>query len=204
MFVRKNVLVGLLVLAALIVAAQLIRQKVLAQTPQAKLPDRVTGVVINSVTHEPVARALVVSEGERFATLTDSSGRFEFVFADNPGGNSGKITGSPAPPGGFRPFIRPYMLSARKPGFLNGQNEYASPGQRVVDGKEMEIALVPEALIVGRVALPTSEPPDPIEVELFRRQVRNGRAQWVSAGVQSTRSDGDFRLPTFLRAPTSC
>ena len=89
MFVRKNVLVGLLVLAALIVAAQLIRQKVLAQTPQAKLPDRVTGVVINSVTHEPVARALVVSEGERFATLTDSSGRFEFVFADNPGGNSG-------------------------------------------------------------------------------------------------------------------
>lgn len=193
MFARRNSSIEPLALAALLLAAQLMSQKVLAQAP-AKPADRISGVVINSVTHEPVARALVVSEGERFATLTDGSGRFEFVFADNPGGNSGSGPGSPVASRSIRPVFRPYMLTARKPGFLNGPNEHASPGQRVVDGKEVEIALVPEALIVGRIALPTSEPPDPIEVELFRRQVRNGRAHWVSVSVQSTRSTGEFRF----------
>ena len=96
------------------------------------------------------------------------------------------------------------MLTARKPGFLNGQNEQGHAGQRVVDGKDIEIALVPEALIVGHVALPTSEPPDPIEVELYPPAGANGRAHWVSVGVQSTRSTANFALPSFLRAPTSC
>jgi hypothetical protein len=194
MFVRKNGAVELLIFAALLLAVALVCRKACAQAPQSKPADRVSGVVINSVTREPIARALVVSEGERFATLTDSSGRFEFVFADDLGSNSGSGPGNPASSGNIRPFVRPYMLTARKPGFLNGQNEHASSGQRVVDGKDIEIALVPEALIVGHVALPTSEAPDPIEVELFRRQVRQGRAHWVSAGVQSTRSDGEFRF----------
>ncbi len=102
MFVRKNGPVEVLVLATLLLAAQLISQDVFAQVPQAKsAADRISGVVINSVTHEPIARALVVSEGERFATLTDSSGRFEFVFADAPaGGEAATGPGSPAASGG--------------------------------------------------------------------------------------------------------
>ena len=89
---------------------------------------------------------------------------------------------------------RPYAFTARKPGFLSRHNDQGVIGSSVPEGKEVEIALVPEALIVGHIALPTSEPPDPIEVELYQRQVRNGRAHWVSAGVQATRSDGEFRF----------
>ncbi len=196
MFARKNASVELLVLAALLLAAPFPSQRAHAQDPQAKPADRVSGVVINSVTHEPIARALVVSEGERFATMTDSSGRFEIVFAEAASeGQTPTTPGRPVAPQDFRRIApRPYTLTARKPGFLNDRGEQGQMGQRVVDGKDMEIALVPEALIVGRVALPTAEAPDPIEVELFRRQVRQGRGHWVSAGVQSTRSDGEFRF----------
>ena len=194
MFARRNSSIVVLLLAALLLAAKLISQEVLAQTP-AKPADRISGMVINSVTNEPIARALVVSEGERFATLTDGGGRFELVFADASAG--GEAATGPGHPTASRPTSvdsRPYMLMARKPGFLNRQNEQGQSGERVVEGKDVEIALVPEALIVGHVALPTSEPPDPIEVELYRREVRKGRAHWVSVKVQSTRSDGEFRF----------
>ena len=161
--------------------------------------------MINSVTHEPIARALVFSPDERFATLTDGSGRFEFTLAETPSEREAVAgAGRPATSGGMRPAY-PYTLTARKPGFLNGDTEYGRMGQKVIEGKEVEIALVPEALIVGRVKLPTSEPPDPIEVELYRREVRKGHAHWVSAGVQSTKVERRISfLPSFLQAPTSC
>ena len=180
MFVRKNVSGEVLILAVLLSAVPLSSKEVFAQDPQTKAPDRISGVVVNSVTHEPIARALVVSNDERFAALTDSSGRFEFVFPEAQTGPNANY--------------RPYMLTARKPGYLNGENQQGIAGQKVVDGKDVEIPLVPEALIVGHIALPTSEPPDPIEVELYQRQVKKGRAHWVSVGVQSTRSDGEFRF----------
>jgi len=179
MFVRKNGLPEVLVLAASLLAPSLISREVFAQDPQGKSFDRISGVVVNSVTHEPIPRALVVSDNQRFATLTDSSGRFEFVVPEASAANGG---------------YRPYTVTARKPGFLNPQNEPGPVGQRIQEGKEVEIALVPEALIVGHITLPSSEAPDPIEVELYQRQVRKGRAHWVSVGVQSTRSDGEFRF----------
>src|ERR1700732_560697 len=39
------------------------------------------GAVINSVTREPVARALVFSPDNRFAIFTDDQGRFEFPLS---------------------------------------------------------------------------------------------------------------------------
>ena len=202
MFARcKNAPVELLALAAVVLAALLApawfpSEGVLAQEPQAKPADHVSGVVINSVTREPIARALVISEGELFATMTDSSGRFEIVFPEAaPGGQTPTTLSRPVAPENFRRIApRPHMLTARKPGFLNSQSQQGQLGEQVVDGKEVEIALVPEALIVGHISLPTSEPPDPIEVELYQRQVRSGRAHWVSVGIRSTRSDGEFRF----------
>ena len=43
-------------------------------------PDTIRGIVINSVTREPIARALVSSPGNRLATLTNSEGRFEIIL----------------------------------------------------------------------------------------------------------------------------
>ena len=42
--------------------------------------DTIHGIVTNSVTHEPIARALVSSPDNRFATLSNSEGRFEFAL----------------------------------------------------------------------------------------------------------------------------
>jgi len=192
MYLPRNRSIEIAALAILLCLFCLIPREGTAQNVQPKNPDRVSGVVVNSVSHEPIARALVVSNDERFAALTDINGRFEFVFAEAAAGND--AAAGPGRPGMNLVGYRPYAFTARKPGFLSPQNDQGVTLSSVPEGKEVEIALVPEALIVGHIALPTSEPPDPIEVELYQRQVRNGRAHWVSVGVQATRSDGEFRF----------
>jgi len=80
---------------------------------------------------------------------------------------------------------------AVKPGFLpdpNGSQNLAS------ESRDMTLTLVPESLIVGTVTLPTSEAPDSISLQIFRRQVQDGRAQWLPAGGAQSRSDGQFRF----------
>ena len=144
------------------------------------------GIVIDSVTHQPVARALVYSSDNRFAMLTNSEGRFEFTVpkpADDSGSGSAR-TSRPESSG------RPYSLQARKPGFLTDSGHNLPNGT----SQEMTIALVPEALIIGTVKLPTSEAPDAISVQIFRRQVQEGRAHWVPAGGAQSKSDGQFRF----------
>ena len=55
--------------------------------------DRIHGSVINSVTREPIGRALVFSTDNRFAAMTDSEGHFEFTF---PAANSSGQIGTDA------------------------------------------------------------------------------------------------------------
>src|SRR6266702_7803844 len=43
-------------------------------------PESVHGTVINSRTHEPIARALVYTPDNRYATMTDERGHFDFKF----------------------------------------------------------------------------------------------------------------------------
>ncbi|HKS96712.1 MAG TPA: hypothetical protein VJV74_11365 [Terriglobia bacterium] len=81
------------------------------------------------------------------------------------------------------------LLMARKPGFLSEEFAYVSPGQ-----KDATIYLAPEALIVGHVNAAESEGFQRPWVELFRRQVQNGRAVWTSMGRATTWSDGQFRF----------
>jgi hypothetical protein len=157
--------------------------------------DTLRGIVINSVTYEPIARALVSSPDNRFATLTNSEGRFEFSLPkvdSTPEGGSGSTT---PVTGQIQSAIpnRPYMLMARKPRFLQAANGLAQNLQNEAL-KDVTLALTPESLIVGAVTLPTSEPPDSIMLQVYRRQVQDGRARWLPVrGAQST-SDGQFRF----------
>ena len=157
--------------------------------------DTVRGIVINSVTHEPIARALVSSPDNRFATLTNSEGRFEFTLPKTDSApESGSDLTTPVS-GQIQSAIpnRPYMLMARKPGFLDAANGLAQNLQNEAL-KDVTLALTPESLIVGAVTLPTSEPPDSITLQVYRRQVQDGRAHWLPVGGAQSTSDGQFRF----------
>ena len=152
--------------------------------------DIISGVVLNSVTQEPIGRALVVSTDDTLATLTDAQGRFEFRLPEPAG------TASQSTPGNFVTgkslHIRGWALTARKPGYVNDRRQAAeqtpvSPGQ-----KDVTLSLTPEALIVGRVIF--SDPVNRADVEIYRREVREGRPHWISAGTVQTRSNGEFRF----------
>ncbi len=168
--------------------------QVSAQSPQA--PATIYGTVVNSVTHEPIPRALVVSPDQRFATMADDQGHFEFTFpkADPskpnlPGSSDAKIANFLQ----LNESNRPNALSARKPGFLEDNNAgaYLALAQ---NAKELKLSLVPEAILSGQVSLPTSEAPDSIQLQLYRRQVQDGRAHWNPAGTTVSRSTGEFRF----------
>src|SRR5713226_5336686 len=150
--------------------------------PENTETESIRGTVVNGVTHEAIGRALVFSPDNRFATMTDSEGHFEFTFPASSASGAGSEPGQ---------SNRPDTLMARKPGFLDDHNRASNLNAA---GKELTISLTPEAMIVGRVALPSSDASDRIQVELYRRQVQDGRAHWVSAGLVTTRSNGEFRF----------
>jgi hypothetical protein len=159
--------------------------------------DSLRGTVVNGVTHEPISRALVFSPDNRFATMTDDQGHFEFTFPPAEGEKTAGFAGTSrsleTPQLQHARNNRPTMLMARKPGFLSGKN-----GQEGVQigpaQQELTIFLVPEARVVGHVILPGSDGSDRIQVELYRRQLREGREHWETAGMVMSRSDGEFRF----------
>jgi len=173
-------------------------------------PDRIRGAVINSVTREPIPRALVMSPDKRFATMTDSEGHFEFVFpqaasreSSNPSESSEAVDASvvsDADLGQIRHLVRvgdgsrPQVLMAQKPGFLSETDNAERNLWEIPAGNDVTILLIPEGVIAGIVALPKSESPDPIQVELFHWQVMDGRGRWVSVGRSTSKSDGSFRF----------
>ena len=129
----------------------------------------VKGVVLDSVTHQPVARALVDShEG---AVLTDNDGHFEL---DLPAG-----------------VVR---IDVKRPGYglrrrVSGHTVRVGP-----DMPSLTFDLVPEAVITGQVTLSTSDAADGIRVMAYRKRIINGHQQWMMEGTARTNSDGVFRL----------
>lgn len=187
---RPRSLTALFALFLAVVAAPVFAQS------SSEAPDTIHGTVLNSVTHEAIPRALVVSPDERFATLTDGQGRFEFTFPKVEPPKSGDTSSAgtssaEALPGNAS--IRPLVLFARKPGFLQ-DNSPETDLTLAPNAKELTLSLVPEAIITGQVELPTSEAPDSIQLQLYRRQVQDGRAHWVPAAVAVSRSTGEFRF----------
>jgi hypothetical protein len=184
---------------ALFYCSSITRLSAQSSTAGIEHTDNLRGTVVNSATHEPISRALVFSPENRFATMTDNRGHFEFTFPRGEGEMAAGFAGtsdvhsletSQLQHAGVN---RPTMLMARKTGFLsrnNGQEGFQiSPAQQ-----ELTIFLVPEARIVGHVILPGSDGSDKIQVELYRRQVREGREHWDPAGTAMSRSEGEFRF----------
>ncbi len=158
--------------------------------------DTIHGVVINSVTREPISRALVSSPDNRFATLTNNEGRFEFALhkvdssaASDP---NGPLLDDRASSGGTI-IDGPNHLTARKPGFQSDPYDNWRDVQSD-RGKDLILQLVPEGLIVGTVSLATSEAPDSMTLQIYRRQIQEGTAHWFPAGGTQSNSEGQFRF----------
>jgi hypothetical protein len=129
----------------------------------------VKGVVLNSVTHQPVGRALV--DSHQGAMLTDNDGRFELNL-----------------PEGMA------QISVKRPGYgAHGQpsNHPVHVGPNL---PSLTFNLTPEAVITGQVTLSTSDPADGIHVMAYRRRVVNGHEQWMMENSARTTSEGAFRI----------
>jgi hypothetical protein len=166
----------------------------LAMTTRASAQDNVTdtpapprnaytiaGVVVNSVTGEPVRRALVQLSDLPVTppgTLTDSEGRFQ--FADLPESD--------------------IALAVRKPGFFNDQELHPDSLQfpRIVhvdsNTPSIVLKLVPEGTISGQVSTNKGEALEDVPVRILEQRVFDGRKQWVPRGQSSTDEDGQFHI----------
>lgn len=154
----------------------------------------IRGTVVNSITHEPIGRALVHSTDDKFATLTDGEGHFEFTLAkaETNSENGFSLEGQANLSLSAQVGSSTLRLLARKPGFLddpsNRDEVEAAPGS------EVTLSLIPEALIQGRVTLSTNDAATGINVQLFSRRVQEGMPRWTPASRVRANSNGEFRF----------
>jgi len=136
------------------------------------------GTVINSVTGEPLSRAVVQLSGDGgHVTFTDHEGRFQFKGL---------------------PLLRATLV-AHKPSFFN-ENELRqgrSPRTTVDVGPDIPpvvIKLTPEAAIVGRVSEANGEPLEGVSLSFSDFRIVNGRKQLQQRGNTGTDENGEFRI----------
>jgi hypothetical protein len=129
----------------------------------------VTGVVKNSATGQPVARALV--DGQSDAALTDSQGRFELHLTQ-----------------------RFTQLQVRRPGYTGGERGGFRSLSLDAETTNLTLYLTPTATITGHITVESgADPPNVTFMAFKRRQVR-GHERWLMASNAVTNSDGIFRM----------
>jgi hypothetical protein len=142
-----------------------------------------SGIVLNSVTGEPVRRALVQVAGPPLTTanpmalLTDSEGRFE--FPDLP---EADIT-----------------VAARKPGFFSDQELHPENYQPPIvhlgaNTPSTVLKLLPESSISGHVATVSGEPLEDTPVRVFFQRTVDGRKHWELRSQTAADEDGQFHI----------
>lgn len=153
--------------------------------PQSLLPssqDRysLTGMVINSVTGEPIRGALVqIYLNGQASRLTGPDGKFQFEGL--PRGQTN--------------------ISVRKPGFFSPEElenqSFRFTRQLVAIGPDVSPAilkLVPEGVIYGRITAEDGEPIENLPIQLVVHRLENGRKVWQDRQGGSTNEDGEFRI----------
>lgn len=162
-------------------------------------PDAVEGVVLNRVTREPIARALVFSGDDRYAVLTDDRGHFEFKFPPQ------QAIPSPPAEGSTPQYLermnqwyaqnaRPIIFFAKRPDFLRDTTGVQVPAVRG-ESAHIVLTLEPEALLTGHVEIRGVDTTDRIRVALYRQGFQDGRQRWGDVKQFTTWADGNFRFP---------
>lgn len=141
----------------------------------------VEGTVENSLTHQPIARALVESNNGG-AVLTDGDGHFELQL-----------------PAGTIQF------AVRRPGYQAGGSGESGSRRLVAVGPSappLTLYLTPAASITGHIVLSSGDEASEFHLQFYRRGVMEGHSRWMQQGGTETGSDGAFRLVS-LDAPAS-
>jgi hypothetical protein len=127
------------------------------------------------------------------AAMTDGEGRFE-VDVRLPIGNT---AGGPGPSTGvgMRGDGYPIALMARRPGYLATQRPtMLLLRDKSSDEPELQIKIMPESILKGRVATSAVTPPMGVQVQLSRKQVQDGLANWALVATAQTNSRGQYRF----------
>jgi Carboxypeptidase regulatory-like domain len=140
-----------------------------------------SGTVVNSVSGDPVRRAMVqaivLNSQSEISALTDSEGRFEF-----PALPESDIT-----------------VLVHKPGYFSGLELNPSNFEPEVvhlsaDVSNLSLPLLPEGVIAGHVATTKGDPIEDSPVRVLREVVSNGYRHWEVRGQATTDEDGQFRI----------
>jgi hypothetical protein len=165
-------------------------------------PDSVEGTVLNGVTHEPVARALVFSSDNRYATLTDDRGHFEFKFPPQEAPPPAQPTPNDADTANklqrwYARNSRPSQFFARKPDYLQDSTG-ASISTDKTERAQITLTLQPESLIVGHVQFASTESSNRVPVHLYRQNFSDGAERWDPVNQVNTWADGEFRFADLI------
>jgi hypothetical protein len=157
----------------------------------AKAQDQATSVlslrgrVLNAVTNEPVARALVNLQGWNAATLTDDQGRFQFNIQMKSDPMNGEVVHR----------LGGRAVEVRKLGFIqNDRLPTTFPNLPANESTELTIRILPEAKIVGHIDVPGSEGDVRIQCQLYRKEIHEGRENWQPQQSFMNWVDGEVRF----------
>ncbi len=143
-----------------------------------------SGTVVNSITGEPVLRAMVSLGAEVSAgAATDDKGRWTIS-----GSICGEIHPSATHAGFFAGGYRASPNSANRDS-KSGDRVSLAPGASAPD---LKIALMPEGSITGRVQDPNGDAIGQAAVELLRLSIKNGRRSLSSVDWAKTDARGNF------------
>jgi hypothetical protein len=125
------------------------------------------GTVVNSVTGEPLRRALVQIGGQR-ASFADADGRFRVEGV--PDGQT--------------------SISGTKPGYLS-ENALLTVS---ADRSDVVLKLIPVSRIEGRISDSNGEPIDNVWVQVSAEEIVNGRKRWLQHGGANSDATGRYRI----------
>ena len=153
----------------------------------------VHGTVVDSSTGKGIARALVESNDQRLATMTDNDGHFtlDVRLTQAPGGPAASF--SSVSVGNARAYNGAFDLTAQRPGYIFSDLP-AILSLNTAASADLVLRLTPQAVIAGRVSASETESPANVRVSLLERQVVEGERVWANAGGVSTDSRGEFRF----------
>jgi hypothetical protein len=151
-------------------------------------------MVLNAVTKSPISRALVTSSDRHMAIMTDDKGRFDFEITNSANRTTSNSSGPPPDDGPFALPKGSAFLLVTKPGYRSAAPTAVPLGDQNALKAELRLQLMPEATLAGSVTASGEDFPSGLSIRLLRRQIQDGRAEWLELQKQEVDARGRYRF----------